>query len=62
GVPTLERLKKSIAWRFEKTRDGGRVRAVTEDAEARKALHEFLRFQIGDHQTGDTDRISEPPK
>jgi len=62
GVPTLERLKKEIAWRFEKTAQGGRVRIVTENAEARNALYEFLRFQISDHQTGDPDTVSAMPK
>src|ERR1051326_2694430 len=46
AVPVLERLNKEIDWRFEKTDTGGRVRIATANAEARKALHEFLRFQI----------------
>jgi len=61
GVPTLERLKKAIAWRFEKTSQGGRVRIVTHNLEARNAVYEFLRFQISDHQTGDPDGVSAPP-
>jgi hypothetical protein len=62
GVPTLERLKKAISWRFEKTAQGGRIRILTENTEARSALYEFLRFQITDHQTGDPETISPEPK
>ena len=62
GVPTLQRLKKEIAWTFEKVEKGGRVRASTVNAEALGALHEFLRFQISDHQTGDPQTVSATPK
>ncbi len=62
GVPALQRLKKEIAWRFEKTGQGGRVRISTENAEARRAIHQFLRFQISGHQTGDPGTITAMPK
>jgi hypothetical protein len=32
---------------------GGRVRIHTSNARAVQAIHEFLRFQITEHQTGD---------
>lgn len=53
GVPALQRLKSEVAYRFEKTERGGTVRIATKNAEARAAVHEFLRFQITDHKTGD---------
>jgi hypothetical protein len=53
GVPAMKRFKDEIRYRFEKTDRGGRVRISTGNAEAVKAVHEFLRFQITDHQTGD---------
>jgi hypothetical protein len=53
GVPVLERLKADVQYRFEETERGGTVRITTKNAEALKALHEFLRFQIADHRTGD---------
>jgi len=37
---------------------GGRVVARTDDAAARAAIHEFLRFQIEEHQTGDSEEES----
>ena len=32
---------------------GGKVVIETEDTAARDALHDFLRFQIREHRTGD---------
>jgi hypothetical protein len=58
GVPTMKRKKASIEWKFEGTEAGGRVRIATQDAEALAAIHEFLRFQIEDHQTGDPTEVS----
>jgi hypothetical protein len=60
GVPTLQRLKASITYKFEKLNAGGRVRITTKNQEALSALYEFLRFQIADHQTGDSTQVSQP--
>jgi hypothetical protein len=57
GVAVLERLKSEVTYRFEKTDKGGKVRIATSNNDALKALHEFLRFQISDHQTGDSASI-----
>jgi hypothetical protein len=57
GVPAMKRKKDRIGWKFEETEDGGRVLIETKDAEALAAVHEFLRFQIEDHQTGDPTEI-----
>ena len=43
----------SIEYVFEPMSNGGRVRITTTDAEALKAVHQFLTFQIDDHRTGD---------
>jgi hypothetical protein len=53
GVPVMQELKAAIDYRFEPTENGGRVRITTADGRALDAVHEFLRFQIEDHQTGD---------
>lgn len=53
GVPVMRRLKAKIAFRYEDTDRGGQVRVTTQSAEALEAIHQFLRFQITDHQTGD---------
>jgi hypothetical protein len=61
GVPTMKRKKALIAWKFEETEAGGRVRITSKDAEALAAIHEFLRFQIEDHQRGDPTEIPGSP-
>ena len=47
-----------ISYRFEELPAGGRVRIKTTNPEALKAIHDFLRFQIEDHHTGDKTDIS----
>ncbi len=58
GVPVLERLKAEVSYRYEDIDRGGRVRIATTNQEALAAVHEFLRFQIADHHTGDTVKVS----
>lgn len=53
GVETMQRLKAAIRYTFEEEPTGGSVRIVTQDAAARAAIHEFLRYQIKEHATGD---------
>jgi hypothetical protein len=53
GVPELQRLKAEVIYRFEEIPNGGRVRISTKDKKAIAAAHEFLKFQIADHRTGD---------
>lgn len=53
GVPALERLRAMVTYSYSDTDRGGRVELRTIDAEALRAIHEFLRFQIREHQTGD---------
>jgi hypothetical protein len=53
GVPTMQRLKSDISYKYEKTDRGGRVRITSQNAEAVEAIHDFLKFQIADHKTGD---------
>ena len=57
GVPVMQSLKAEIKYEFEELERGGRVRISTNDSGAVKAIHEFLRFQIKDHQTGDSGEI-----
>jgi hypothetical protein len=57
GVPAMKQLKAEIRYQFEETERGGRVRITTVNADAIKAIHEFLRFQIEDHKTGDPKEV-----
>src|SRR5262249_45400758 len=57
GAPVMQSLKAEIKYEFEELERGGRVRISTPLPEAIKTIHEFLRFQIKDHQTGDSGEI-----
>jgi hypothetical protein len=53
GVPVMKELKKEITFSAHEIQKGSEVRITTRNAEALKAIHDFLRFQIEDHKTGD---------
>lgn len=54
GTEVMKSLAGNIAYRFEETERGARVRITTPDADALRAVHAFLDYQITDHQTGDS--------
>ncbi|HEX5234601.1 MAG TPA: hypothetical protein VFW25_04645 [Silvibacterium sp.] len=54
GVTTMNLLKAKIRYKYEDMPSGGRVRIEATDAVALAAIHDFLRFQISEHQTGDS--------
>ena len=56
----MTRLKERIAYQYEETSTGGRVRIVTRDPDALAAVHAFLHFQIEDHRTGDSGAVQRP--
>jgi hypothetical protein len=53
GVTTMKLVKDKIRFAYESVNSGARVRIVSADPIALAAIHDFLRFQITDHQTGD---------
>ena len=57
GVDVMTELLPSIAWRYEELDGGARVRIQSKDARAVEAIHAFLRFQIADHETGDSGKV-----
>jgi hypothetical protein len=58
GVPVLQKLKSEIDYRFEETKHGASIHISTKNGEALKAIHKFLRFQIKEHKTGDSLKVS----
>ena len=56
GVPTMQQRKKAMTFKYEETPEGGRVKIATSDPKAKRALQEFLRYQIREH--GLVDRMS----
>ncbi|MGZ4889065.1 MAG: hypothetical protein ACXWBH_07785 [Candidatus Angelobacter sp.] len=53
GVPVMTKLKDQIHYKYETVENGGRVVISSANAEAVTAIHEFLKFQITEHKTGD---------
>jgi len=53
GVPVMQKLKSDIQYKFEETEQGARIRISTDSPAALHAIHDFLRFQIKEHKTGD---------
>jgi hypothetical protein len=53
GVPIMQEKRTEISYSFEELPTGASVRIRTADPDALKAVHDFLRFQIEDHHTGD---------
>jgi hypothetical protein len=53
GVSTMKLLKDKIHFEYQAVDGGGRVSIAADDPVARAAIHDFLRFQITEHGTGD---------
>jgi len=53
GVPTMAKLHSEIRYRYQQTDTGGKIDIETANPKALEAVHEFLRFQIAEHKTGD---------
>lgn len=53
GVETMKRLQSSIRYSAEMLNTGAKIVIETASPEAVSAIHDFLRFQIKDHETGD---------
>ena len=53
GADVMKQLAGRIRYAFRSTAKGGMVRIETDDAAGRRAVHEFLQYQIREHATGD---------
>ena len=53
GAATLAANKTRIGYRYQERAAGASVLIETTDADTLKALHDFLRYQIVEHKTGD---------
>jgi hypothetical protein len=58
GVPVMKEKRALISYQYEELVGGARVRIKTADAAVLDAIHDFLRFQIEDHHTGDAVRAT----
>ncbi|MGC2108996.1 MAG: hypothetical protein WA655_05725 [Candidatus Korobacteraceae bacterium] len=57
GTATMAALKDKLHWQLEETARGAKLTVVADNKEALDAVHDFLRFQIADHQTGDCTAV-----
>jgi len=62
GTAEMSKLKDKLTFSYVETPRGGRVDIVTTDKDALAAVHAFLTFQIADHHTGDSTRVTARPK
>lgn len=53
GAAAMARLRDAIRYRYAPTDRGGQITIDTSNRQARRAIHDFLRFQIRDHRTED---------
>ena len=58
GVPEMKANLKAITWKAVNTKTGANIVITSKDPAMIKAIHEFLTFQIQDHQTGDPTTVS----
>ena len=54
GVAEMAKRRSEISYIFAELPEGGRVRIHTADRKALDAVHRFLRYQIREHNTGDS--------
>jgi hypothetical protein len=53
GVPIMKKLRDQIQYQVEQSPVGAQVHISSTNPQAITAIHDFLKFQIEDHQTGD---------
>jgi hypothetical protein len=61
GIKTLAARKDQVRYAYVETPDGGRVNIVTTDPVALTAIHDFLKYQIKEHQTADSGVVMKRP-
>ena len=54
GVPEMKQLRNEIHYSYAELPNGGRVVIDSANQAAVDAIHQFLRFQIREHETGDS--------
>jgi hypothetical protein len=58
GVDVMRARKSELGYRFERVKNGGQLVITAKTPETLKALHEFLKFQIKEHETGDALEVA----
>jgi len=58
GVTTMKLMKSAIRYTYEEMPSGGRIQLRSDDRIGVASIHDYLRFQITDHQTGDRTEVA----
>ncbi|HJP95094.1 MAG TPA: hypothetical protein VJ875_24245 [Pyrinomonadaceae bacterium] len=53
GSEVMTKLRAEISYKYKETDHGALIQISTGNADALQAIHDFLRFQIKEHVTGD---------
>jgi hypothetical protein len=59
GVSAMQGHKDEITYTYEPLKRGGLVRIATSNADALDAIHDFLKYQIREHATGDPTTVQQ---
>jgi len=59
GAPTMSKLREQIRYIYADTPEGAKITITSKNKEAIDAIHDFLRFQITDHKTGDSLNVQQ---
>lgn len=57
GIPEMQRLYKKITYTSKELPEGAAIRITTRNPAALSAVHEFMKFQIIEHRTGDSGKV-----
>ena len=58
GVKVMQERKSELGYKAERLKNGARLVITAKSPETMKALHDFLRFQINEHETGDALEVA----
>lgn len=53
GSEVMQKLKAEVKYQYKETERGALIHISTSNADALQAVHDFLRYQIKQHMTGD---------
>lgn len=59
SAATMRKLRNEITFYMAKTDNGGVLRMFSINEQARAAIQDYLRFEIGEHKTGDATTLEQ---
>lgn len=62
GTEVMRKLKSEVSYQYQEIERGASVQISTKNPDALAAVHEFLRYQITEHKTGDPLEVEQTSK